>query len=144
MIKNFRITNEISKILRTGDKAISYLLKAMFLYFEIFLKFQRHPALVPRLNPPRKVSRWKWGIQSQSSRKRFGFSTSPLCIGNLSHPEKNFDLLMFPSGFLRFWHFLSDIAQTVFGPWLAALVLKDIQAVNSCFTMEGFMWTFLT
>ena len=59
---------------------------------------------------------------------RFGFSTSPVCIGNLSHSEKNFELLMLPSEFLKFWHFPGDIAQTVFSPWLAALVLKVIQA----------------
>ena len=36
-------------------------------------------------------------------------------------------------------HFLGDIAETVFDPWLAALVLKVIQAINTCFTMEGFI-----
>ena len=93
-----------------------------------------HPGKFPGENEAYKISpQWK----------RFEFSTSPVCIGNLSHPEKNFELLMFSSEFLRFWHFPGDIAQTVFGPWLAALVLKVIQAVNSCFTMEGFMWTFL-
>ena len=93
-----------------------------------------HPGKFPGENEAYKMSpQWK----------RFGFSTSAVCIGNLSQPEKNFELLMFPSGFLRFWHFPGDITQTVFGPWLAALVLKVIQAVNSCFTMAGFMWTFL-
>ena len=93
-----------------------------------------HPGKFPGENEAYKKSpQWK----------SFGFSTSAVCIGSLIHLEKNFVLLMFPSGFLRFWHFPGDIAQTVFGPWLAALVLKVIQAVNICFTMAGFMWTFL-
>ena len=45
----------------------------------------------------------------------------PLCIGNLSVPERNFELLMFSSEFLKFLYFPSDIAQTVFGPWLTSV-----------------------
>ena len=71
-------------------------------------------ASVPRLNPPRKVSRWKW----------YEFSTSPVCIGNLSLPERNCELLMFPSEFLKFWYFAGDIAQKVFGSWLTSVSCK--------------------
>ena len=51
----------------------------------------------------------------------FGFSTSPVCIGNLNIPERSCKLLMFPSEFLKFGYFPGDIAQTVFGPWLTSV-----------------------
>ena len=61
-----------------------------------------------------------------------------MCIGKLGHRKRNFELLMFPGEFLKFWYFPDDIAQTVIGPWLIVSVLKFIEAINSCFTMEGF------
>ena len=57
---------------------------------------------------PSKISR-QW--------KRFGFCSSPVCIGNLSHPERNFELLMFSDKFLKFRYFPGHIAQTIFGLW---------------------------
>ena len=93
-----------------------------------------HPGTFPGENEAYKISpRWK----------RFRLSTFPVCIGNLSHPVRNFELLMFTSEFLKFWYFPGDIAQAVFGSWLTVSVLKFIQAINSCFTVEGFIWTFL-
>ena len=49
-------------------------------------------------------------ILPQYPMKRFVFSTSPMCVGNLSLPERYFELLMFPSDFLKFWYFPDDIA----------------------------------
>ena len=49
---------------------------------------------------------------------------TPLCIGNLSLPEKNYELLIFPSEFFNFWYLPGDIAQTVFGPWLTSVSFK--------------------
>ena len=67
-----------------------------------------HPRKFPGENEAYKTSpRWK----------KLRFFTSPVYIGNLSHPEKNFELLMFPCELLKFWYFLGDIAQTVFGIW---------------------------
>ena len=63
-------------------------------------------------NEAYKISPW-W--------KRFGFSTSPVCIGNSSLLESNFELLMFPSEFLKFWYFPGDIAQAVLGPCLTSV-----------------------
>ena len=86
-----------------------------------------HPGSFPDENEANEISsRWK----------RFLFSTSPMCVGNLSLPERYFELLMFPSDFLKFWYFPDDIAQTV-------SFLTFMQAINSCFTMKDFMWTFL-
>ena len=74
-----------------------------------------HPGKFPGENEAYKISpRWN----------RFGFSTSPVCIGNLSHPERNFELLIFPSEFLKFCYFPGDIAQTVIGPWLTSVSFK--------------------
>ena len=68
-----------------------------------------HPVKFISENEAYKISlRWK----------RFGFSTSPVCIGNLSHLKRNFKLLMFPSEFWKFWYCPGDIAQAVFGHWL--------------------------
>ena len=76
-----------------------------------------HPGKFPSDNEAYKISpHWK----------RFGFSTSPVCIGNVSHPDRNFELLMFPGEFLKFWYFPGDIAQTVFGPWFAASVYNQL------------------
>ena len=47
-----------------------------------------HPGKFRGENEAYKISPW-W--------KRFGFSTSPVCIGNSSLLESNFELLMFPS-----------------------------------------------
>ena len=74
-----------------------------------------HPGKLPGENEIYKIiPRWK----------RFGFSTSPVCIGNLSLSERNFELLMFPSEFLKFWYFSGDTAQTAFGPWLTSVSFK--------------------
>ena len=71
-----------------------------------------HPGKLPGENEAYKISpQWK----------RFEFSTSPVCIGNLSHPERNFELLIFPNEFLKFWYFPADIAPTAFGPWLTCV-----------------------
>ena len=94
-------------------------------HYQQQLKQYKHPALIPRLNLPRKVPRWKWGLQNQSPVKKISrFSTCAVCIGNLSLPERNSELLMFPSEFLKFWYFPGDIAQTVFGPWLTSVSFK--------------------
>ena len=71
-----------------------------------------HPGKFRGENEAYKISPW-W--------KRFGFSTSPVCIGNSSLLESNFELLMFPSEFLKFWHFPGDIAQAVLGPCLTSV-----------------------
>ena len=70
-----------------------------------------HPGKFRGENEAYKISPW-W--------KRFGFSTSPVCIGNSSLLESNFELLMFPSEFLKFWYFPGDIAQAVLGPCLTS------------------------
>ena len=74
-----------------------------------------HPGTFPGENDAYKISP-PW--------KRFEFSTSPVCIGNLSLPERNCELLMFPSEFLKFWYFAGDIAQKVFGSWLTSVSFK--------------------
>ena len=71
-----------------------------------------HPGKFRGENEAYKISPW-W--------KRFGFSTSPVCIGNSSLLESNFELLMFPSEFLKFWYFPGDIAQAVLGPCLTSV-----------------------
>ena len=71
-----------------------------------------HPGKFRGENEAYKISPW-W--------KRFGLSTSPVCIGNSSLLESNFELLMFPSEFLKFWYFPGDIAQAVLGPCLASV-----------------------
>ena len=71
-----------------------------------------HPGKFRSENEAYKISPW-W--------KRFGFSTSPVCIGNSSLLESNFELLMFPSEFLKFWYFPGDIAQAVLGPCLTSV-----------------------
>ena len=74
-----------------------------------------HPGKFPGENDAYKISpRWK----------RFEFSTSPVCIGNLSLLERNCELLMFPSEFLKFWYFAGDIALKVFGSWLTSVSFK--------------------
>ena len=71
-----------------------------------------HPGKFRGENEAYKISPW-W--------KRFGFSTSPVCIGNSSLLESNLELLMFPSEFLKFWYFPGDIAQAVLGPCLTSV-----------------------
>ena len=71
-----------------------------------------HPGKFRGENEAYKISPW-W--------KRFGFSTSPVCIGNSSLLESNFELLMFPSEFLKFWYFPGDIAQAVLDPCLTSV-----------------------
>ena len=71
-----------------------------------------HPGKFRGENEAYKISPW-W--------KRFGFSTSSVCIGNSSLLESNFELLMFPSEFLKFWYFPGDIAQAVLGPCLTSV-----------------------
>ena len=71
-----------------------------------------HPGKFRGENEAYKISPW-W--------KRFGFSTSPVCIGNSSLLESNFELLMFPSEFLKFWYFPGDIAQAVLGLCLTSV-----------------------
>ena len=71
-----------------------------------------HPGKFRGENEAYKISPW-W--------KRFGFSTSPVCIGNSSLLESNFEILMFPSEFLKFWYFPGDIAQAVLGPCLTSV-----------------------
>ena len=74
-----------------------------------------HSGKFPGENEAYKINPW-WN--------RFGFSTSPVCIGNLSLPERNFELLMFPIEFLKIWYFPGDIAQTVTCPWLTCVSFK--------------------
>ena len=61
-----------------------------------------------------------------------------MCIGNLSLPEKIFELLMFSSEFLKFWYFPSDIAQTVFGRWFTRVNLKTYTGYNYLLYNERF------
>ena len=117
--QNFKNKNEPDKInQRFFEEVLLLLWKKLA---SLLILAWIHPASVPRLNPPRKVPLWKWGLQNQS---RLGFSASSVCIGNLRLPERNCELLMFPSEFLKFWYFPSDIAQTVFGPWLTSVSFK--------------------
>ena len=74
-----------------------------------------HPGKFPGENEAYKIS---------PRRKTFWFSTSPVCIGNLSLPERNYKLLMLPSEFMKFWYFPGDITQTFFGPWLTSVGFK--------------------
>ena len=121
------------KMIQLGLKSkLSFTINYLFLFFDkcssiimdsfhLFLIFSLYTL---QLNPLRKVPQWKWGLQNQSRWKRLGFSASLVCVGNLSLPERNYEFLMFPSEFLKFWYFLRDITQTVFGPWLTSVSFK--------------------
>ena len=81
----------------------------------ILIRKTYHPGKFAGENEAYKISlRWN----------RFGFSTSPVCIGNLSLPERNLELLMFSSEFLKFWYFPGDISPTVIGPSLTSVGFK--------------------
>ena len=74
-----------------------------------------HPGKFSGANEAYKISpQWR----------RFGF-WGGFCIGNLSLPERNCELLMFSSEFLKFEYFPGDIAQTKdFSTWLTSVSFK--------------------
>ena len=60
-----------------------------------------HPAIVPRLNPPRKDPRWKWGLQNQSPVKKVWVFYLPGAYWQFESPWEKFWVVDAP----HFWSF---------------------------------------